>query len=256
MSDPQQYKLPQRLEHDFDRKIIRKFREYDKIQRKIAAFSNHLHFTMHCKHHGVFPPSLTIKCSMHGPNVDKILHRTQRALLNERITRIKSQIKYYKDIRSDLDEYLFCQLPANVYTETQHWMTHAHTTAFNRIRSKQQQKFACLKDKLKLITPKDTPIVATSTKDKEELQSKWVVNVSKRNLAPEEVSLLKKGLKYAVTPSSIPMEEYVIGIESACRILNPYFKQAETLRADCVKILKHANTPKSNISKNNWHLTT
>ena len=65
----------------------------------------------------------------------------------------------------------------------------------------------------------------------------------------DETSLLKRGLNFAVTPTSIPMKSYVIGIESACKYLGPNSKQAETLRSDCVKILKHAKNPKSNISQ-------
>ena len=70
-----------------------------------------------------------------------------------------------------------------------------------------------------------------------------------RLLEVDETSLLKRGLNFAVTPTSIPMKSYVIGIESACKYLGPNSKQAETLRSDCVKILKHAKNPKSNISQ-------
>ena len=141
MEDPQQSKLPKRLGLEFNRMILQKFREYEKIQKRIAAFENHLHFTLHCKHRNIFPPSLTVKCSMSGPSVDEILRKTQRLLLNERITRIYKQIHYFRNIKSDLDEYLFNNLPATVYTEVALWMAHAHKTSFNNIRSRQQQKF-------------------------------------------------------------------------------------------------------------------
>ena len=86
-------------------------------------------------------------------------------------------------------------------------------------------------------------------KEKDALQIKWVVNVSDRDLTPDETSLLKRGLNFAVTPSSLPGNEYVIGIESACRFLGAHTKQAETLRFDCVKILKHATLHKPNITR-------
>ena len=45
------------------------------------------------------------------------------------------------------------------------------------------------------------------------------------------------------------MNQYVIGIEGACRFLGLDTKAAETLRANCVRILKNAPKPRSNINK-------
>ena len=39
--------------------------------------------------------------------------------------------------------------------------------------------------------------------------NKWVINLSKKELTPEEKSLLQKGLKFAVTPATIPIKEYI-----------------------------------------------
>ena len=40
-------------------------------------------------------------------------------------------------------------------------------------------------------------------------QDKQVINLSKKELTPEEMSLLQKGPKFAVTPASIPIKEYI-----------------------------------------------
>ena len=81
------------------------------------------------------------------------------------------------------------------------------------------------------------------------MKSKWVVNLSDRTLSPGETSLLEKGLNFAVTPSTLPAKDYVIGIEQACKLIGPESKQADRLRADCCKILKNTPLPKSNIRK-------
>ena len=60
--------------------------------------------------------------------------------------------------------------------------------------------------------------------------------------------MLKKGLNFAVTPSTLPAKDYIIGIESACKLIGPESKQADRLRSDCVKILKNTPLPKPNIS--------
>ena len=41
------------------------------------------------------------------------------------------------------------------------------------------------------------------------IQDKWVINLSKKELTPEEKSLLQKGQKFAVTPATIPFKEYI-----------------------------------------------
>ena len=41
------------------------------------------------------------------------------------------------------------------------------------------------------------------------IQYKWVINLSKKELTPEEKSLIQKGLKFAVYPATIPVKEYI-----------------------------------------------
>ena len=67
-------------------------------------------------------------------------------------------------------------------------------------------------------------------------------------LSNEEVTLLEKGLNFAVTPREIPTHDYIIGIESACKLIGAHSTDAQRLRSDCVRVLKNADPPKSNIS--------
>ena len=41
------------------------------------------------------------------------------------------------------------------------------------------------------------------------IQDKWVINLSKKELTPEEKTLLQKGQIFAVTPTTIPIKEYI-----------------------------------------------
>ena len=50
-----------------------------------------------------------------------------------------------------------------------------------------------------------TKIVSTSTS----IQDKWVINLSKKELTPEELTLLQKGPKFAVAPATIPSKEFI-----------------------------------------------
>ena len=231
-STPRPSKLPQRLHLEFGRMIISRFCDMEKFERSISAFRNHLHFTLHCKHHGVYPTSLTLKCSMHGLGVDIIL-RAQRALLNEWINRIKKELEFYKNKRADCDEFLFMQLPSDMYEEVLTWMVHARLTSFNNIHDRHIRKFEQLMRKHRGSCSDNEPISKVDEQEKENIKSKWVVNLSDHVLSDDEVSLLKKGLNFAVTPSKIPINEYVIGIESACKLLGSWSKASETTLRLC-----------------------
>ena len=249
MNQPRQSKLPVRLNHEYDRKIIDAFREWEKMERKISTFRNHLYSTLHCKHHGVFPPSLTLKSSMTGPNAQRILRRAQLALMNERISGIRKQLQHFRNIRTTKDEFLFTQLPSDLYMEVGQWMVRTRNKWFYDIQTRHQNKFARLLRKNEQCSARENePIVDVTAAEKEAIQSKWVVNVSDRVLSPDKTSLLKKGLNFAIAPKNILVDQYVIGIESACRHIGPESQQAAKLRADCVRLLQHAKPPTSNIT--------
>lgn len=75
---------------------------------------------------------------------------------------------------------------------------------------KSVNKASCLKDlrakKQVSVSPARTTYV-----DK----TKWVIILSSRSLSDAEVSLLKKGLNFAVTPANIPAAEIIANVESA-----------------------------------------
>ena len=73
-------------------------------------------------------------------------------------------------------------------------------------------------------------------------------NLSDRNLTAAEEAVLKRGLNFAVTPTKIPVHEYVIGVESACHLLGAQTHTAARLRADCTRIIRNAKPPTPNIS--------
>ena len=50
-------------------------------------------------------------------------------------------------------------------------------------------------------------IVTSSTSSN--IQDKWWINLSKKELTLEEKALLQKGPKFAVTPATIPIKEYI-----------------------------------------------
>ena len=50
---------------------------------------------------------------------------------------------------------------------------------------------------------------AVTSSTSSSIQDKWVINLSKKELTHEEKSLLQKGPKFVVTPTTIPIKEYL-----------------------------------------------
>ena len=59
--------------------------------------------------------------------------------------------------------------------------------------------------------------------------------------------VLGKGLNYAVTPDKLPVEDFVVATEQACRSLP--IDKADQLRAQVAGVMKSAKLPKPNITK-------
>ena len=110
---------------------------------------------------------------------------------------------------------------------------------FNTTKDRQQRKFEKLfREKQAYVSPPTTSFV-----DK----TNWVVILSSRSLNEAEVSLLKKGLNFAVTPADIPATEIITKVESAVRQLDA--ERADTVQRAVNAILQQAEPPKPNITK-------
>ena len=77
-----------------------------------------------------------------------------------------------------------------------------------------------------------------SEEGKEEVKERWVKNLSHRPLSKDEVSLLRKGGGFAITPNELPNMEYITVIEQACRNLAK--GEANCLRAEMIEELEKA----------------
>ena len=141
MKNPSTFKLPQRLDHEPDRRIVQQFRTWEKLEKKIAAHRNHLHFTLHCKHHNVIPVSLRLKCAMKGRNAQNIIEKAQKGLLNERISEINKKLLEMEAQRADADEFLFMHCSTETYSEIKEWTAHARNKTFVNFRDRQKKKF-------------------------------------------------------------------------------------------------------------------
>src|SRR5579859_3284631 len=74
-----------------------------------------------------------------------------------------------------------------------------------------------------------------------------VINISKKSLSAEEMSLLNKGLNYAMPPRKLPMIDIATALEDASNVINQ--EDREMFRAQCRKALEKSKLPQSNITR-------
>jgi len=74
-----------------------------------------------------------------------------------------------------------------------------------------------------------------------------VISLSGHTLDDGVSSLLQKGLNYAVTPSTIPIEDILAGVEKAVQSLP--VEMAEEARQETVRIIKSSSRPTDNLTR-------
>jgi hypothetical protein len=74
-----------------------------------------------------------------------------------------------------------------------------------------------------------------------------VINLSGLTLDDGVSSLLQKGLNYAVTPRTVPIEDILVGVEKAVQSLP--VESAEEARLETVRVIKSASKPRDNLNR-------
>ena len=85
------------LNQKYGDQTLQKVRKYEQLSISRAKYKCHLHFNLHCKHHNVIPKSLKIKSPIDNEEARRLIHKTQKALLNIRISETQQKQKYIAD---------------------------------------------------------------------------------------------------------------------------------------------------------------
>ena len=182
-----------------------------------------------------------------GLEAGKIIKRAERQLLGVRIGqtvhKLKRLDKLKNEARSDIGRKL-----TGLQQEIEDFVTNAQTREHLEVKTRQQNKFQ------RLVCKREDKTRNTNTLDTSlanECISRWVKNCSDRILSDPELSVLRKGLNFAVTPRKPPVIDIVTATESACRSLNA--SDASEVRAKVVNILSNNTQVKEqNVTKDEW----
>ena len=217
MDLPRWLNVHRRLELDYGRDCLKKFRELEKCERTIARFRSHLHFSLHCLHRGIVPRSIKLKTSVRGHRAGKILHQTEHVLLSERIRQINYRIGGLNSDKTDLDEWLFTRLPSNRYDEIRHFVHNASRAEAEICKARQRRKYDDLVYKQQNSKEASAKSLHISPEETKAVKDRWVINKSDHQLSEPEHTLLQNGLNFAVTPTSLPTDELITSVESAAK---------------------------------------
>ena len=78
-------------------------------------------------------------------------------------------------------------------------------------------------------------------------KTKWIINMSSRQLTHTETDLLAKGLNFSITSKALPSKDIIATIEDAVKDLEK--EEADTICAKINLALQNSKAPKDNLSK-------
>ena len=118
---------------------------------------------------------------------------------------------------------------------------------YKPVKETGQQKFA--KAKLRQVDKFYSLLAKCNSTDQDSLRAqqskKWIVNVSKKVLDKSEVSILSKGLNFAVAPEQVPLEDFVVATEKVCGQLGQ--TETDVLRSKVVSRLCYVKSAPPNL---------
>ena len=88
------------IRRQYGEENVRIFCQWEKMENKMADFSNHRRFTLRCLREDLILVSIRLKSSIKTPKGHHIIRKAERALLNERVKLENNTIAMLK-IQSD-----------------------------------------------------------------------------------------------------------------------------------------------------------
>ena len=100
------------ITREYGQNTVRKMREIDSQETKIARHRNHLVFSLRCRDEGVTTPSLKIKCGIKTQNARDIIKKAEKDLIREIIRLINNNLGGLQDRKEELVREINEQLPS------------------------------------------------------------------------------------------------------------------------------------------------
>ena len=184
---------------------VKSFRRLEKLEKTRARFQNHLRFNLRCRDEDITPRSLNLKNPIPTSNAANIINRAKKALVKERIRATANKLD---KINARKKEELDCfkgkhELDPDTLKQMNAHLTNTYEQEFAKTKQRQIKKLNKL-------------IENNNKRTRGKPNEKWVRNLSERALTDAETRVLSRGLNYAVTPTNIPHDDFILATELAC----------------------------------------
>ncbi|KAJ4437895.1 hypothetical protein ANN_13834 [Periplaneta americana] len=219
--------------HLYGEEMHRSIRKFEQLRKKTASALCSLAFLQRCRDQDTIPRFVVIRHHVNSLAARRIFRRTSLALVRERIYHTRRVLDTIA--RELLDIHL--QLTSALHPQDWEWIDSSTTEQEQLYRRKattrQNDKFNRLSVANQVTPPLDSDRV--------------VVNLTGKTLDPNQVSVLGKGLNFALAPKKPPLKEIISGVEQAIHKLPT--DTAEEICRDVCGALIGAGKATPNITK-------
>ena len=239
----------------------------------MVVLKSHRIFSLRYLKEDIIPVSVKLKSNIRTPKARAITKRAEKAFLNERIRSINNMITMLKFQRDTCMNSLLDIFSEETMEECEKLINLRREAYCIKVKNRQILKFNRLCHKYRggcpnikhgrhgsqEITDSNIPSTNTVTSDKskeasQDMNKRWVVNLSSQPLTEAQTNLLAHGPHFTVTSKSPPTIECITAIEEICQKLEQ--GEVEELGGE-VKAILNTHPPKQNITKEeqNGHCT-
>ena len=144
-----------------------------------------------------------------------IIKKAEHSLIQNGIKCTNIKINHLQTETANTKTSLQQKVDEPTFTDLQNINFNNKEKTFLQYKNTQVKKLKHLMSRSSTTTPKmafmttNTFNTAVTSSTSSSIQDKWVINLSKKELTPEEKCLLQKGPRFAVTPATIPIKEYI-----------------------------------------------
>ena len=77
---------------EYGQESVKTFRQWEKLEIKMAEFKNHRRFTLQCLSKGLISVSIKLKTTVQTPKGNYIIRKAEKMLMNERVRSLNNTI--------------------------------------------------------------------------------------------------------------------------------------------------------------------
>ena len=157
----------------------------------------------------------TLQIKWKGNKVEQtIINKAEHSLIHNRIKCTNIKINHLQteidntktSLQQKLDESTFTTLQNIIFNNKEKAFLQYKNTQIKKLKHLISRSSTTVKTASKTTKTFNTAVIPFTSSN---IQDKWVINLSKKELTPKEKALLQKGPKFAVTPATIPIKEYI-----------------------------------------------